>query len=303
MLVSVIIPAYNREQTICRTVDSVLAQTYGPLEIIVVDDGSKDRTVEVLKKYGERIRLVCQANQGPSAARNTGIRNARGETIMFLDSDDEWLPTKAAVQVALLQQAGASAAGCCICNARMVAADGLERISFDVAGLSPEFAQGIWLNPAEVLLTRFVLFNQTIAIRRQVFEQAGLFDEKYRLLEDYDLALRLALTGPWAYTTEPLVVWHGGAQNSLSSRASELEALVKTDEILGGLQNSTTWADKLPRVILQRQRKFIQRCLRLRHLAGRANGLAAKVARIFLRLDKWIYHRRPAFPRMKVRCL
>jgi GT2 family glycosyltransferase len=172
-----------------------------------------------------------------------------------------------------------------------------------VAGLAPEFAEGIWLNPAEVLLTRFVLFNQTIAIRRQVFEQAGLFDEKYRLLEDYDLALRLALTGPWAYTTEPLVVWHGGAQNSLSRRASEMEALAKTDEILSGLQNSTTWADKLPRMILQRHRKFIQRCRRLRQLAGSSNGLAAKVARIFLRLDKWIYQHRPSFPRMKIRSL
>ena len=293
MLASVIIPAYNREQTISRTVDSVLAQTYGQMEIIVVDDGSKDGTVAALKKYGERIRVICQVNQGPSAARNTGILHASGDIIMFLDSDDEWLPEKAAVQVGLLQRSGA---GCCLCNARMISANGAERISFAQAGLSPALAEGIWENPAEVLLTRFVLFNQSIAIRRVVLDQAGWFDEKFRLLEDYDLALRLALTGPWAYTTTPLVVWHGGAKNSLSSAASELEALVKTEEIFRGLQTSKIWSAKLPQAIFQRQQRFIQRSLWLRRHGGRAS-------RIFLRFDKWIYHHQPSFPRMRVRGL
>ena len=103
-LVSVIIPAFNRRDTILRAVRSVLDQSYSNLECIVVDDGSTDGTAEQLRTINDdRIRLIRhETNRGASAARNTGIRESRAEFIAFLDSDDEWLPSKLARQVPFL---------------------------------------------------------------------------------------------------------------------------------------------------------------------------------------------------------
>ena len=101
-LVSVVIPVYNREDTIQRAVDSVLNQTYSNIEVLVVDDGSKDNSLEMLKKYhnDNRVKIFCQEfNQGANAARNRGIREAKGEYIAFHDSDDEWLPDKLEKQI------------------------------------------------------------------------------------------------------------------------------------------------------------------------------------------------------------
>jgi len=93
-LVTVVIPTYNYGRYICETVESALGQTYSPVEIIVVDDGSMDDTRERLATYGDRIRYIHQQNRGLSAARNTGIQAARGEFVALLDSDDLWLPDK-----------------------------------------------------------------------------------------------------------------------------------------------------------------------------------------------------------------
>lgn len=89
---SVVIPAYNREDYIEQCLDSVFAQSFNAYEIIVVDDGSTDRTVEILKGSGDRIQLICQENGGAGVARQTGCAKARGEYIAFLDSDDLWFP-------------------------------------------------------------------------------------------------------------------------------------------------------------------------------------------------------------------
>lgn len=222
MTVSAIIPAYNRESTIKRSVDSALAQTYANMEVIVVDDGSTDRTVEVLRSYGDRIRVIVQKNAGPSAARNTGIRAARGEVIAFLDSDDEWLPEKINRQIRLMT----NGVTCCICDATMRYSNGVTNSSFSAAGLTPDRREGVWTNPTEVLLSRFLLFNQVVAIRREALNRAGFFPEDLRVMEDYDFALRLSTTGSWSFIADPLVIWHGGAINSLSS-AAKLEELPK----------------------------------------------------------------------------
>ena len=103
--VTVLIPAYNAAATIQRAVDSVLAQTYHDFEIVIVDDGSRDATAEIIAAYDSpAIRLLRLArNQGESGAMNEGIAVAKGELIAFLDADDEWLPTKLAKQVQALQ--------------------------------------------------------------------------------------------------------------------------------------------------------------------------------------------------------
>lgn len=103
-LVSVIIPAYNAAGTLGRAVESVLAQTYAPVEIIIVNDGSTDATAEVCGQFGERIRIITQPNGGECAARNAGIDAAQGEFISFLDADDEITPTKIEALVAGLRQ-------------------------------------------------------------------------------------------------------------------------------------------------------------------------------------------------------
>lgn len=102
-MVSVIIPTFNRGYFICKTIDSVLAQTYRQFEIIIVDDGSSDDTCTVVEKYGSQVQYIYQENAGLAAARNTGLSVARGEFIAFQDSDDIWLPWKLQAQVALMR--------------------------------------------------------------------------------------------------------------------------------------------------------------------------------------------------------
>jgi glycosyltransferase involved in cell wall biosynthesis len=101
--ISVIIPAYNREAYVADAIESAVAQTCPPDEIIVVDDGSTDRTAEIARSYGKQVRCISQENQGTGVARNTGLKEARGSLIAFLDSDDVWLERKLEMQTAYLR--------------------------------------------------------------------------------------------------------------------------------------------------------------------------------------------------------
>lgn len=217
MRVSVIIPTYNRAACIARAVESVLTQTYREVEAIVVDDGSTDETAATLARYGPRIRVIHQANAGPSAARNRGIKAATGELIAFLDSDDEWMSEKLRRQVSLLDRCG-SAVTCCLTNAHLLFQH-RETTSFDAAGISMGHPEGILTNVFDVLLTRPVFFTQAAMVRRSAVEGVGGFSPHLRILEDYELALRLATTGSWALIREPMVRWNGGSELSLTESA------------------------------------------------------------------------------------
>jgi glycosyltransferase involved in cell wall biosynthesis len=201
-LVSVIIPTYNRAGIICRTIDNVFQQAYQSIELIVVDDGSTDNTESTLKRYGDRIRVIRQANAGPAVARNRGVRESRGSLIAFQDSDDLWHPAKLERQVALLQKDRSIPV--CLCGVLLRQVDGRPFTSFEHSRIRLTSEEGIWLNVLEVLATRFVFFNQAVVIRREVFERAGGFPEDLKYLEDYDLPLRLALEGPWFSTAKGL---------------------------------------------------------------------------------------------------
>src|SRR5262249_40573327 len=103
-LLSVVIPTYNSDCFVAQAVQSVLDQTYHHREILVVDDGSIDKTKDILSKFGNSIRYLYQENRGPSAARNMGIKAARGEYVCFLDADDVWTPGKLELQLAFMEQ-------------------------------------------------------------------------------------------------------------------------------------------------------------------------------------------------------
>jgi glycosyltransferase involved in cell wall biosynthesis len=199
-LVSVVMPAYNCAAYIAAAIESVLGQSYRPLEIIVADDGSIDRTHEVVATYPEVIYLR-QANGGPSRARNAGIRRARGEYVAFLDADDLWPPDKLAEQVMFLQTHPEVAL--LFGNARRFADDGwtepplFERYGFT----SSYFGHDHLVTKAVVkLLEANFIPTGTVMARTHALFDAGLFDERFNRAEDWDLWLRLAIRYPIAYS-------------------------------------------------------------------------------------------------------
>jgi glycosyltransferase involved in cell wall biosynthesis len=305
MLVSVIIPTYNRARTIERAVNSVLTQTWKEIEVIVVDDGSTDQTDAILKAYGSKIRVIHQQNGGASAARNTGIKAATGEIISFLDSDDEWLPTKTERQVNLLQRTKSSGVVCCVCNARKQYSSGMVT-SFQTAGLHPEHAEGIWSNPAHILIDRFFFFNQVTAIRREALDRCGYFREDLRIMEDYDLALRLSTTGPWAFIADPLVVWHEDAGSGLSRNVGQLDKCQLALKILNDLSNSVQFGSLLPRARLLHQRLLMKQiidALILSSQPGRIRQLSGRLLLLCLKIYGAIYRRLPFTSRMITRAI
>ena len=187
-LVSVVIPAYNAERFLSEAIESVLAQTYSPVELVVVDDGSMDRTAEVAAAYGE-AKVITQENRGPSAARNRGAAIARGAFLAFHDSDDAMTPDKLAVQVG--QMLDNPSIGCVLAEQELLVEPGAE-LPFGVEGTKvptvmpprpPELADEPMVHP------------MTMVVRRETFEQIGGFDESMRAAEDFDWMLRASEEG------------------------------------------------------------------------------------------------------------
>lgn len=306
-LVSVVIPTYNRAHVICEAVDSVLAQTYPRVEVIVVDDGSTDDTSLKLKSYGKRIRVVSQSNAGPAIARNRGITLSNGDVIAFQDSDDTWHSTKLERQVALLEKGGNSVP-CCLSNATVEGASNGEITSFKSSFIDPPYQEGFWFNAAEVLATRFILFNQTAAIRRDVLERIGGFDESLKYIEDYDLSLRIALEGPWAFIQPPLVLYRPGSPNSWAKRALEDEVRLKECEVKSferilAQVNRRACSPELERLLKARLRKF-RRLLTAAELAQTDSWYARGAANLIRQAERYQYaafRRSPWFPKAKTR--
>jgi glycosyltransferase involved in cell wall biosynthesis len=305
-LVSVIIPTYNRARLLPDAMASVLSQTYPRIELIIVDDGSTDETPELLRQYGDRIRVVRQANAGPAIARNRGIAIATGEIIAFLDSDDQWLPTKLERQVASLQAAGPEVV-CCLCNCSVRFANGKTGSTFAIADTMPDRPTGIWLNPVEILLNRFVMFNQAVAIRREVLERVGYFDESLRFGEDYELPFRLALQGPWTIIRDELVIYHEASPGSWAKAALREEVRLREDlvrireRMAAALETRPAFA-KLRRAAqreLHRERRELSIAqLGTRSILG-ASALASSLA-VIERVRRAVYRRSTSYPRVIV---
>ena len=208
-IVSVIIPTFNRARKVVRAVKSVLSQTYADLEIIVVDDASTDDTANSMAQFRGRIAyIVHSSNLGVSAARNTGIRNSSGPLIAFLDSDDYWLPEKAALQVEFFEQHPQAK----VCQTEEIWVRNGRRVNPKKKHLKPS---GDIFEPS---LKRCLVSPSSVMLKRSLLEEVGPFDEDLPACEDYDLWLRISCRHAVHLIREHLVVKEGGHSDQLSSR-------------------------------------------------------------------------------------
>ncbi len=199
-LVSVIIPVYNRADTIQRAIDSVLCQTYENLELLIVDDGSTDNTVEIAKTYmDKRIRIICQEHGGANKARNTGIANAKGDYIAFQDSDDAWHADKLDTQVNIMRVRNYSA---CYSAYNLHKDHQVHTVPVNFEDRN-RYQEGL----NEILKERNVVGTPTLIFKREVLTLMGneLFDEQMPRLQDYDFVIRLFKVCRLAYVNRPLV--------------------------------------------------------------------------------------------------
>lgn len=193
-----IVPAYNASKTVGRAVNSVLAQTFSDLELIVINDGSTDSTAEVVRsRRDERARCITIVNGGVAGARNRGLDLASGDFIAFLDADDAWRPEKLERQLDLIGQR--PTAGLCFTSAELVDG-GLRRIREEVAFSFTDFTEALLKNGNVVTGSA----SSTI-VRRSVLERVGGFDPQLSQCADWDLWLRLSLATEFVVINEPLV--------------------------------------------------------------------------------------------------
>ncbi len=222
--VSIIIPTYNRKQSLQKALDSVLAQTSPYFELIVVDDGSEDNTAELADQYRADIVWIRQENKGPAAARNRGIQAAGHPLLAFLDSDDWFAPTKLEEQIKAMQ----------------------EKPAYLIS-----HTEEIWYRNGRVLHQKARhkknsgdIFNQslelcavsmsTVLMHREIFERYGLFDEEYPCCEDYEFWLRVSAEQQFLLVDKALTLKEGGRDDQVSSRYRvgmdkfRIEAILKT---------------------------------------------------------------------------
>ena len=185
--VSVVIPAYRCAEYIAQAIESVFAQSYADYELLVVNDGSPDTPLleKVLVKYLPRIRYIEQATMGPSGARNTGIRNARGKYVAFLDADDYWVPEHLEQQLGVLKHD--SSLDLVYCNYMLLKREKPFARAFDLQPQSPE------VTFESLLVEDCAIGMSTVVCSRDSLISAGYFDEGLLRCEDFEMWLRMAL--------------------------------------------------------------------------------------------------------------
>ncbi|MDB5107598.1 MAG: glycosyl transferase [Candidatus Binatus sp.] len=200
--VSVVIPIFNGAATVAEAVESALAQTFRDFEVIAVNDGSTDGTLEVLASYRDRIKIISRPNGGISAARNTGVAESSGEYLAFLDCDDIWKPEFLTRAVAALDADRECVLA--FADVQLIDSDGQPldtRLANHAAGQAPTLAamfERLW-----------PIMPSAVVMRRIVFERIGGFSEKFRGVgyEDVWMWMLAREKGPFAYIAEPLVKW------------------------------------------------------------------------------------------------
>ncbi len=227
-LISCVIPVYNGERFLGEAIESALAQTYQPLEVIVVDDGSTDGTRSVVEQFGARVRYIWQAHARQTAARNTGIAAAQSEFIAFLDADDLWLAEKTARQ--------------------------LERMSSSAHDVSVTHVQNFWMDEVRGEEERWKEHRRsqpmagyainTLLVRRRVFDQIGIFNLKWDNAADTDWFIRAELQGVRVELVPEVLVrrrLHLGNISRKDAEYSRLEYLRLFKEYRARLQRSDLW--------------------------------------------------------------
>ncbi|MGB3638476.1 MAG: glycosyltransferase [Rivularia sp. (in: cyanobacteria)] len=213
--VSVIIPAYNAMTYLPQTVESVLKQTFTDFEVIIVNDGSSDEIEQWVGTITDnRVRLISQKNQGTAAARNTGIADAKGEYIAFLDSDDLWEASNLEKQVHCLDNN--PDVGLVYVWVKSIDAKGN-----DLGQIYGNDAEGyVW----EQLLQKNVIWSGSAAmVRRVCFEKSGVFDQNIKLTEDWEMWIRIARNYSFAVIKEPLVSYRFHANNKSQNRVKVID--------------------------------------------------------------------------------
>ena len=205
-MVSIIIPTYNREKEIGRAVWSILQQTYVWYEIIIVDDGSTDNTEEVIRQFADdRIRYIqLETNQGPSHARNIGIKEALYDYIAFHDSDDEWMPDKLELQMCKMTQVS-EMFGLVYCRMSGIARDGSSRFVCPPLEYERSALEGSMF---KILLRQNAIGTPTMLVRKECLEKVGGFKEGLNCLEDWELILRIARNYQIGFVDEILLEVH-----------------------------------------------------------------------------------------------
>ena len=228
--ITAILPTWNRAEWLEKSIQSVLDQTFGDFELVVVDDASKDSTAEIIERYSGKIRtIVFSENRGVSAARNAAIKNSDSEWIAFLDSDDFWHPDKLQKQIAQTKMRPA-------CPLHFTDEIWI-RNGVRVNPKKKHQKKEGWIFQPSLALC--LMAPSTVILRRELFEVHGLFDENLPVCEDYDLWLRLTAQHPVALLNEKLMTRHGGHADQLSRsdwgidryRVQSIQKILKTESL------------------------------------------------------------------------
>jgi glycosyltransferase involved in cell wall biosynthesis len=277
MLISVIVPTYNRANTIEYTLDSILAQTYQNLEIIIIDDGSTDETETIVKSSYHNKKIPIQyyqkSNGGCASARNQGLEYAKGEFIAFLDSDDRWMPNALETLLNCLVESQADFA---YSPSIEVLQSGREKISYPCAKGCPE----------KFSIEHFKSSKSrpgAILYRRLVFEQVKGFREDLKYSEDSDFLQRVAIHFTSVYSSIPSVKVYHHAGNKSNNRIGIYSAMLKSSESI--LQEFPEFKKSLGNIADKRIKEIKINLIKISILSGyftEAKQLEKDIANYFL---------------------
>ena len=244
MQISVIIPTYNRKHLISRAIKSVINQSLKPFEIIVVDDGSTDGTYEFINQFFPEIRVIRQSNNGVSSARNLGLKNAKGNWIAFLDSDDEWLFKKLELQKKAIDHLDKYL----ICHTNEIWIRNGTRVN----QMKKHQKHGGFIFEKSLDICR--ISPSSVLINKKIFEHIGKFDETLKICEDYDLWLRISSRYPVLFLDEMLIKKYGGHESQLSKNTIGIEQyrIKSLEKILKNIKLSKLQFDSGVAMILKK---------------------------------------------------
>jgi glycosyltransferase involved in cell wall biosynthesis len=209
-LVSVVITVYNGETFLAECLESVFSQTYHPMEVIVVDDGSTDRSLEIAKTFLGVKHIVRQKNKDVSAARNAGVEKACGDFIAFIDHDDKWMPDKLAKQMGVFQKE--SMADLVFCDLIKFFPSGKTHHASDKHRIALSLTDD---NLFSMLVRKNVLMPSAVLVKKKSFLKAGKFDESFKTCGDYEMWIRMAEMGmKFRYLPEALTHYRQHTENA-----------------------------------------------------------------------------------------